>query len=67
MCRIYICLFLVAEHDRVVPPAMSRKLFDAANQPKELILLRGSGHNRVDANTVFQAVDRFLERNVQCP
>ncbi len=38
-------LVIVAEHDRIVPPAFSRRLYDAAAEPKRYVLVPGADHN----------------------
>jgi hypothetical protein len=38
-------LVLVAEDDEVVPPALSRRVFDAAREPKRWVTLAAHGHN----------------------
>jgi uncharacterized protein len=41
-------LVVAGEHDRIVPASHSRRLFDAAPQPKRLVLLPGADHNDLD-------------------
>jgi uncharacterized protein len=38
-------LVVAGGHDRIVPPGHSRRLFDAAPQPKRFVLLPGADHN----------------------
>lgn len=38
-------LLFHGDRDRIVPPAMARRLFDAAPQPKTLYLIPGADHN----------------------
>jgi uncharacterized protein len=38
-------LVVAGERDRIVPAAHSRRLFDAARQPKRLVLVAGADHN----------------------
>jgi uncharacterized protein len=38
-------LFLVAEHDDIVPPEQGRRLFDLAHEPKTLFVIPEAGHN----------------------
>jgi uncharacterized protein len=40
-------LFIHGTADTVVPVAMSRKLFDAAPEPKQLYIVPGAGHNNL--------------------
>ena len=51
-------LVLVGSRDRVAPPDMAHRVFDAATLPaehKRLHVLSGSGHNDVTANVEFHA------------
>jgi fermentation-respiration switch protein FrsA (DUF1100 family) len=41
-------LVVAGERDRIVPAAHSRRLFDAAPQPKRFVLLPGADHNDLD-------------------
>lgn len=56
-------LVIIAKNDNIVPPAYSRKLFDAILTPKRLLEVPGKGHNSLD-----EPVDviRFLENYVHC-
>ena len=38
-------LILQGEADTIVPPAMARRLFDQANEPKTFALIPGADHN----------------------
>lgn len=40
-------LFIHGTADLLVPAFMSQKLYDAASEPKELLLVQGAGHNDV--------------------
>ena len=53
-------LVLIAEHDTIIPPKMSRQLFALANQPKTLKELVNSGHNDLSGNGGMKAVLEFL-------
>ena len=56
-------LFMVhGERDRVVPIRLGRKLFAAANDPKEAVYLPNAGHNDLPAHGGTQAVIDYLER-----
>jgi fermentation-respiration switch protein FrsA (DUF1100 family) len=39
---------VAGERDRIVPAAHSRRLFDAAPQPKRFVLLPGADHNDLE-------------------
>jgi fermentation-respiration switch protein FrsA (DUF1100 family) len=41
-------LVVAGERDRIVPAAHSRRLFDAAPEPKRFVLLPGADHNDLD-------------------
>ena len=55
-------LVLIAEHDTIIPPKMSRQLFALANQPKTLKELVNSGHNDLSGNGGMKAVLEFLSK-----
>ena len=62
-------LFVHGTADRLVPPAMSRKLYDAAPQPKKLHLIEGGNHGNWNgaglddyANVVREFVRAARER-----
>ncbi|MEX0937004.1 MAG: alpha/beta hydrolase [Pirellulales bacterium] len=46
--------------DRVVPYALGRKLFEAANEPKQFIDLPGLGHNDIHPDSYYRALDDYL-------
>jgi fermentation-respiration switch protein FrsA (DUF1100 family) len=48
--------------DRIVPIALGRKLFDAANEPKQFVSVPGGGHNDGPPSREYlAALDRFLD------
>jgi hypothetical protein len=47
--------------DQVIPNALGRRLFNAAHEPKKLVLVPGAGHNDVFAAGGRAAVLEFLE------
>jgi fermentation-respiration switch protein FrsA (DUF1100 family) len=47
--------------DRVIPFAVGRKLFDAANEPKQFVTARGGDHNDPPSREYLAALDRFIE------
>jgi dipeptidyl aminopeptidase/acylaminoacyl peptidase len=62
-------LFIHSPEDAVIPIEEGRRLFDAANPPKEFVEVRG-GHidpADVDAQRMFGAVRRFLEQRGLLP
>jgi fermentation-respiration switch protein FrsA (DUF1100 family) len=46
--------------DRVVPFALGLKLFDAANEPKQMVRTPGGGHNDPLSAECVKGLDRFL-------
>jgi hypothetical protein len=58
-------LIIHGTHDRTLPYAMGEKLFDRVKGSKELVTIRGGGHNDlegVDPRTYWEAIGRFLEQ-----
>jgi fermentation-respiration switch protein FrsA (DUF1100 family) len=56
-------LVVHGDRDEIVPFAQGRRMFDAASPPKELVPIRGAGHNDlwlVGGEAVLQAWARFL-------
>jgi uncharacterized protein len=47
--------------DTIVPPSFGRRLFEAANQPKRFLLLRGHDHNDPMPREFYDAVTEFLD------
>ena len=61
--RVRSPLFLVhGERDRIVPIKLGRRLFSAANDPKEAAYLPHAGHNDLPAHGSIQLVIEFLDR-----
>ena len=55
-------LMVHGERDRIVPTRLGRRLFAAANDPKEAVYLPQAGHNDLPAHGGTQAVIDFLGR-----
>ncbi|MDO3637403.1 alpha/beta hydrolase [Mycolicibacterium arseniciresistens] len=56
-------LVLAGDRDDVVPETMSRRLFDAAPEPKRYVTVPGAGHNDpplVDGAVMTVAIEQFL-------
>jgi fermentation-respiration switch protein FrsA (DUF1100 family) len=51
-------LLIHGTSDDTIPSSMSEELFQAANQPKQLWLISGAGHNDVED----QSSDEFVAR-----
>ena len=48
--------------DRVVPFALGKRLFDAANEPKRFVRVPGGDHNDPPSREFLEALDEFLDR-----
>ncbi len=46
--------------DRTIPIKFGRRLFDAANEPKQFIVMEGHDHNDARPAEFFTSLDRFL-------
>lgn len=58
-------LVIAGEHDRVVPAEFSRRLFEAAPQPKAFVSVPRADHNDdelLEGKTVIEAITKFLAR-----
>jgi len=58
-------LVMQGDRDEVIPPALGRRLFDAAPEPKRYYAIPGAGHNDtyiVGGAAYWQALSDFLER-----
>ncbi len=49
------------DRDRIIPLACARRLFDAANEPKEFFVVSGGDHNDPINPATLKAIDRFIE------
>jgi hypothetical protein len=58
-------LVLSGGQDTIVPPHLTRALFDAAPEPKEMFFVPNAGHINLDAFGGLDAVDSFIARNVR--
>lgn len=56
-------MLISCDRDQVVPAAESSRLFDAAREPKELVVLRGYDHYDVYAGPAFDAT---IEAALRC-
>lgn len=58
-------LLIHGKADPMVPAVMSEKLFAAAPEPKELLLIPGAGHNdvgEIGGEGYLKAIDRFVNQ-----
>jgi fermentation-respiration switch protein FrsA (DUF1100 family) len=62
--RIHSPLLIIAgEADRIVPASQSRRLYEAANDPKTMIVIPGADHNDDDllaGGRMIESIVRFL-------
>lgn len=58
-------LVMHGDSDSVIPQALGRRLYDAANVPKEGFWPRGVGHNDLFDRGGFDAALDFIERSVK--
>jgi fermentation-respiration switch protein FrsA (DUF1100 family) len=65
--RIRVPLLVIAgDRDRVVPVSQSRRLYDAANEPKTLLIVPNADHNdpvMLAGRDMLAAIQLFLSRN----
>ena len=54
-------MVIAGDNDRIVPLASSRELYDAANQPKTLVVIRGADHNDEALLTGREMIAGMLE------
>jgi hypothetical protein len=57
-------LFLHGSADSVVPSEMSQRLYDAAPEPKQLLIISGADHVRIyqpGEQSYLKAIQRFIE------
>ncbi|WP_006244534.1 alpha/beta hydrolase [Mycolicibacterium tusciae] len=61
---VHVPLMVIAgDRDDIVPEALSRRLFDAANEPKRYVVVPGAGHNDqelLDGRQMLADIDGFL-------
>jgi uncharacterized protein len=58
-------LIVAGDRDRIVPLEQSRRLFERASEPRELVVVRGADHNDrelLDGRQMIDAVRSFVER-----
>ena len=48
--------------DRLIPYAMGRQLFAAANEPKQFIAIPGGDHNDPPSDAYYAALNEFFAR-----
>jgi fermentation-respiration switch protein FrsA (DUF1100 family) len=60
-------LVMHGTEDRVIPLESGKALYDAANQPKQMAVLRGAGHSDLYAFGAMQILRRFIDEQVRQP
>ncbi|GAB3235053.1 alpha/beta hydrolase [Mycolicibacterium hippocampi] len=58
-------LVIAGDSDDIVPAAQSRRLYEAASEPKQFVSVEGAGHNDpalLDGQRLLTAVEQFLQR-----
>jgi uncharacterized protein len=62
--RVTVPVFIIhGADDEIIPVAMGRRLFAAANSPKDLYIIPGAHHNDtygVGGKTYFERLQRFI-------
>ncbi|MBY0286583.1 MAG: alpha/beta hydrolase [Mycobacteriaceae bacterium] len=56
-------MVITGDRDDIVPEALSRRLYDAANEPKRYVLVPGAGHNdpeMLDGRQMLTEIQGFL-------
>jgi fermentation-respiration switch protein FrsA (DUF1100 family) len=60
---VHAPLFILhGEADDVIPVDMGRRLFDAANEPKDITTLPGAGHDDHHMFGSFEIINRWIDR-----
>jgi fermentation-respiration switch protein FrsA (DUF1100 family) len=60
-------LVIAGSDDRIVPVEQSRRLFDAANEPKRMVVVEGAGHNDLallNGAEMIAEIVKFLEESL---
>jgi fermentation-respiration switch protein FrsA (DUF1100 family) len=56
-------LVIAGDRDDIVPESLSRRLYDAAGEPKRYVVVPGAGHNDpelLDGPRMLEEIGRFL-------
>lgn len=59
-------LVIAGDRDNIVPESLSRRLFDAANEPKRYLLVPGANHNDralLDGRLMIDEIGRFVSEH----
>jgi uncharacterized protein len=60
-------LVMHGTEDRVIPLEYGKALYEAADQPKQMAVLRGAGHSDLYAFGAMQIVRRFIDEHIRQP
>ena len=63
-------LIVAGDRDRIVPLEQSRRLFERAGEPRDLVVVRGADHNDaalLDGRELMNAVQKFVAVHVRGP
>ena len=63
-------LIVAGDRDRIVPLEQSRRLFERAGEPRDLVVVRGADHNDaslLDGRELMKAVQKFVDVHVRGP
>jgi hypothetical protein len=67
--RVHVPLLqLHGDEDDLVPYELGRKLFEAANEPKEFFTIEGAHHNdtyEIGGDAYLQAIRQFINRAIR--
>jgi len=55
-------LVIQGGRDKVISPLLSRKLYNAANDPKKIIIIEEAGHNNISLNKILEDVLQFISQ-----
>ncbi len=61
-------LVIHGDADDIVPMKFGKEVFDAANEPKEWLMVSGAGHDRADLvapDVYYSAIETFIERHTR--
>jgi fermentation-respiration switch protein FrsA (DUF1100 family) len=58
-------LVMHGAQDRVIPLDSGKALFDAASQPKEMVVLTGAGHSDIYSHGAMPVLRRFIDEHVR--
>lgn len=61
-------LIVAGEDDGIVPMSLSRELYEHADEPKELVVIKAAGHNDfalLAGEEMIEAIERFLSNGIE--